>query len=193
MLFKGCNMQLGGFIGSAEKEKFLAAMEQEYHSETRSISLDYYIAIKCAEMEKRKELERTKYTIEVIDYIDNYYETIYNDVTNVSNKVLMNPTSVYQRTIRHLRYRFKTFDRDLVDARLEKYGIIADYKIMRKIKINLIINAIASVIVCILLILLQAGLLWSIITAGALFSVCALVIFISNDSILIKEPGNVKV
>lgn len=193
MLFKGRNMQLGGFIGSAEKEKFLAAMEQEYHSEARSISLDYYIAIKCAEMEKRKELERTKYTIEVIDYIDNYYETIYNDVTNVSNKVLMNPTSVYQRTIRHLRYRFKTFDRDLVDARLEKYGIIADYKIMRKIKINLIINAIASVIVCILLILLQAGLLWSIITAGALFSVCALVIFISNDSILIKEPGNVKV
>jgi hypothetical protein len=193
MLFKGRNMQLGGFIGSAEKEKFLAAMEQEYHSEARSISLDYYIAIKCAEMEKRKELERTKYTIEVIDYIDNYYETIYNDVTNVSNKVLMNPTSVYQRTIRHLRYRFKTFDKDLVDARLEKYGIIADYKIMRKIKINLIINAIASVIVCILLILLQAGLLWSIITAGALFSVCALVIFISNDSILIKEPGNVKV
>ena len=186
-------MQLGGFIGSAEKEKFLAAMEQEYHSEARSISLDYYIAIKCAEMEKRKELERTKYTIEVIDYIDNYYETIYNDVTNVSNKVLMNPTSVYQRTIRHLRYRFKTFDRDLVDARLEKYGIIADHKIMRKIKINLIINAIASVIVCILLILLQAGLLWSIITAGALFSVCALVIFISSDSILIKEPGNVKV
>ena len=146
MLFKGRNMQLGGFIGSAEKEKFLAAMEQEYHSETRSISLDYYIAIKCAEMEKRKELERTKYTIEVIDYIDNYYETIYNDVTNVSNKVLMNPTSVYKRTIRHLRYRFKTFDRDLVDARLEKYGIIADYKIMRKIEISLIINAIRALL-----------------------------------------------
>ena len=53
----------------------------------------------------------------------------------------MNPTSVYKRTIRHLQYRFKTFDRDLVDARLEKYGIIADYKIMRKIEISLIINA----------------------------------------------------